>query len=125
MANVESLAKKRFKASDLVKPMLLTIASADSEFFGDEEKIEVGFEEVPETVLCSAAALRQLASICGSFETDEWLGEKVVLFNDKNVEFDGEKVGGLRFRAPKEGSVPKKDKKEKKVKKTEDEDVPF
>jgi hypothetical protein len=32
----------------------------------------------------------------GSDETDDWLGQQIVLFNDENVEYMGEVVGGVR-----------------------------
>jgi len=32
----------------------------------------------------------------GSDETDDWIGREIVLFNDENVEYMGEVVGGVR-----------------------------
>ena len=41
-----------------------------------------------------------VAAITGSEETDDWIGRKVVLYDDPNVSFGGKLVGGIRIRAP-------------------------
>ncbi len=110
--NIEHLlGSKRFKAADVPNPITLTINYVNEELVGDEDKVVVGFAERDETVACSQTALRQLAQIFGSTDTDDWVGKKVVLYNDKSVAFDDKKVGGLRFRTAMKSETPKKDGK--------------
>ena len=41
-----------------------------------------------------------IAKIIGSEESDNWIGHKIVLYDDPNVSFGGKLVGGIRVRAP-------------------------
>ena len=49
---------------------------------------------------------RMIAKVLDTEETDEWVGRKIVLWDDESVEFKGQVVGGIRVkRAP--GKVAK------------------
>ena len=39
------------------------------------------------------------AQVCGSEDTDNWIGKEIVLWNDPNVSFAGKLTGGVRIRA--------------------------
>jgi hypothetical protein len=47
-----------------------------------------------------------IESITGSDDFDDWIGKKIVLFDDPNVMFGTKKVGGVRVRAPKGQAAP-------------------
>lgn len=93
------------KAKDVRKDTKATIASAevvkfkDEERGGERESLVVFFKEIDQGVVLCKASLSQLIELTGSDETDEWIGKKVVMFNDPNVFFHGKPVGGIRFKA--------------------------
>ena len=41
-----------------------------------------------------------IAQILGSEQTEDWQGSKIVLYEDKTIQFQGRLVGGIRVRAP-------------------------
>ena len=41
---------------------------------------------------------KRIAKALGSADSDDWVGKKIVLYRDENVEFGGEIVGGIRAR---------------------------
>jgi hypothetical protein len=47
-----------------------------------------------------------VTEIAGDDEMDNWHGQKVVLYVDRNVTFGGKRVGGLRLAAPPTGTRP-------------------
>lgn len=65
-----------------------------------EEKWVMVFEEAKPLVLNSTNTKRA-AKALGSDETDDWIGKQIVAYNDEDVEFAGDIVGGIRLRAPK------------------------
>ena len=85
-------------------PTAVTIASVEEEVFNEgkdneEQKLSVFFKELEQGVVLSKVAIRQLAQITGSDDTDGWIGKQVILFNDTSVTYKGKPTGGLRFRA--------------------------
>jgi hypothetical protein len=48
-----------------------------------------------------------IAAFLGSENTDDWVGHKIVLFNDPSVMYAGKFSGGLRARAPKNQGAPR------------------
>jgi hypothetical protein len=59
------------------------------------------FEEVEKGLVLNTTNGQILASIFGTDQADECVGQKVVLYTDPNVSFGGKLVGGIRIRAPK------------------------
>lgn len=45
------------------------------------------------------------AQAVGSEETDDWVGKKIVLYNDPSVTMSGKLTGGIRVRAPRNQAV--------------------
>lgn len=103
---VDSFIATFMKAEDVTTPKLLTVESVEKALIGDEEKekLVIHFEGEDQGVALGRTTITQLVEIFQSKDTDDWIGMKVVLFNDRNVEFAGRKVGGIRFRAPKNGA---------------------
>lgn len=94
------------RATAVPKPIEVTIERVVVEKVGigeeASEKLVVYFEEVDQGLVASKTVLQQLAALLESEETDEWIGRRVTLFNDRTVTFKGKTVGGLRVRPAKE-----------------------
>lgn len=97
---------KYLRKEDLESPALLTIKDVVKQNVAPpneppEIKGVMSFVEpdISPLVLNSTNANR-VASLYG-METDDWRGQKIVAFNDPNVEYAGKMIGGVRLRAPK------------------------
>ena len=66
----------------------------------EEMKWCMSFNEVEKPMVLNSTNGQAVAAITGSEETDDWIGRKVVLYDDPNVSFGGKLVGGIRIRAP-------------------------
>lgn len=99
--NVRGHISKYLKADDVAKPALFTIERVDEEEVGDSAKLVVYFTEVPNGIVLGPTTIAQIVDAVGSDETDDWVGHAIVAYKDPTVMFQGRKVGGIRFRAPK------------------------
>lgn len=63
------------------------------------------FHEFEKPLVLNSTNIQLCERIFKSDNTDEWIGKKIVLYNDPNVSMRGELVGGIRVRAPKPGTV--------------------
>lgn len=61
---------------------------------------------VPKGMVMNVTTIRVLEQAFGG-DTDQWVGNKVVVYVDPNVSFGGKVVGGLRLRISKQKTVPK------------------
>lgn len=109
--NIDELKQSKYlKRADCGKGILLTIAGLEkvdvSGDGSDEIKAVLLFEESKPLVLNRINA-EMIANILGSPETDDWIGHKIVAFDDPSVMFKGKCVGGIRVRALKVKSSPK------------------
>jgi hypothetical protein len=100
----EMLPSRFLKKEDVPAPVLVTISAITHEVVDkdtEEKKWAMHFEEFDKPLALNSTNLQITAKACGSQDSDEWLGRKMVLFTDDNVSFAGKIVGGLRLRAPK------------------------
>ena len=58
------------------------------------------FKEQEKPMVLNTTNAQIIAAVCGSENTDDWNGRKIVLYNDPNISFQGKLVGGIRARAP-------------------------
>ena len=68
----------------------------------DEEpkyKAAIAFDELGKPMVFNKTNLKRVAKAYGN-DTDGWIGKKIVVYFDPEVEFGGEIVGGLRVRVP-------------------------
>jgi hypothetical protein len=90
---------KFLKKEDAGDGILVTIIDLKKENAGTdenpEEKWVLVFEECKPLVLNKTNTAR-IERALNSDETDDWIGKKIVLFNDENVEYKGEITGGVR-----------------------------
>jgi hypothetical protein len=57
----------------------------------------VTFEEFPRPMVLNSTNLKRMFKYLGD-DSEDWTGQKVVVYFDPDVEFGGEAVGGLRIR---------------------------
>lgn len=102
---------KYLKRSDVTKPVLVTIQSFSEENVAMEGKPPemrwaMHFKELPKPMIVNSTNAQIIAGFLGSEETDDWVGKKVVLYDDPNITFGGKLVGGIRVRQPKNQPKP-------------------
>lgn len=93
------------KKEDCSPPILVTISGGEIKNLAMEGEAEkkrfcLFFEEMEKPLVCNSTNAQIIASICGSEETDDWTGHKIVLYSDPNISFQGRLTGGIRARAP-------------------------
>ena len=113
MANINQMIESKYlKQSDVDGEMEVTIIKVGQVNVAREDeqpemKWAVRFEELKKPMVLNSTNIQLMAKACGSDESDEWLGKKVVIFADPNVSFAGKLVGGLRVKLPIRKAVPK------------------
>lgn len=104
----EMLPSKYLKKEDCEPALLLTIRDVVREQVGMGDDLEdkwiCYFEEKEKGVVLNSTNMRLIEMVTGSDDSDDWIGKKIVLYNEPNVSFAGKLTGGIRVRAPK---VPK------------------
>lgn len=99
----DMIESKYLKQSDVPDPVIVTVGKLGKVNLakeGDppEEKWAVRFKEFSKPMLLNSTNIKLLEKACGSDDTDDWIGKEVILYNDENVTFGGQVVGGLRIR---------------------------
>ena len=106
MANINQMIESKYlKQSDvdgevevtILKIGQINVAREDEQ---PEMKWAAKLEEFKKPMVLNSTNLQLLAKACGSEESDDWIGKKVVIFADPNVSFGGKLVGGLRVKLP-------------------------
>jgi len=110
--NVSELTNSKFlKQDDVPQPQLVTIKAVSKENVSPPNQPSkmrgvMYFEELTKPMVLNKTNLNRCQQAFRSGDTDDWVGQKIVVFVDNEVEYGGEIVGGLRLRAPK-GQKPK------------------
>ncbi len=123
----EMKESKFLRKEDVGKGTLATITgvvrkNVAQEGAEPEHKWCLTFEELDKPFVLNATNIQLCEGICGSDDTDNWVGKRVVLYTDPNVSYGGKLIGGIRVRAPKVGAVaPRKVAPEPIV----EDDIPF
>tara|TARA_R110000764_G_scaffold210625_1_gene296605 strand:- start:660 stop:1025 length:366 start_codon:yes stop_codon:yes gene_type:complete len=60
-------------------------------------------------LIMNATNIRRCISALGGSQTDSWVGQSLVLYDDAEVEFGGKVVGGVRVRAVPKAKAKSKD----------------
>jgi hypothetical protein len=91
------------RAADVTQPVTITVERVVEETVGrpgkSERKLVLHYRGGTKVVVLSKTMLGQLVEILKSDDTDDWAGKRVVMFQDPDVDFEGKRVGGIRFRA--------------------------
>jgi len=105
----EMLEKKFLKKEDVGTALLVTIKDVTQENVarqGAEPEMKwcLTFYETEKPLVLNSTNIQLLHNIFGSDDTDTWLRQRVVLYTDPNVSYQGKVVGGVRVRKPKAGA---------------------
>lgn len=113
MPNISVMKSSNFlKKEDVGDGTIVTIRHVSQENVAkqgapEELKWCVHFDEFDKPMVCNAVNSQLMAKFCGSEETEEWSGKKVILYDDPTVSYAGKLTGGIRCRAvPKAQAVP-------------------
>lgn len=106
MKATSMIPSKFLKKEDVEPPVLVTIRSFKEENVALENKTEefkwvMYFDELKKPLVLNSTNIQLTVHALNSNETEEWVGKKIVLYNDPNVSFGGKITGGIRIRAPK------------------------
>ena len=125
--HVSALKESKFlKRTDVGSGALVTIRNLTQENVAKEGadpdmKWAIHFDEMDKPLILNSTNAQLIAQILKEEETDGWVGQRVVLYDDPSVSFGGKLVGGIRVRAPKNQAKPAPAAKFQ----AEDSDVPF
>lgn len=112
MPHIDQMRESKFlKKEDVGAGALLTISAVNQQNVAKEGvppelKWCIEFSEVEKPMVCNSTNAQIIAQITGSPETDNWVGHKIVLYTDPNIQFQGKLVGGIRCRAPRNQPKP-------------------
>ncbi len=80
---------------------VLTIKQVEVKSFDDGvQKLNIHFVEEKRTLVCNKVNAKKIAKAFGP-ETAAWVGKKIQLYFDEDVEYGGKTVGGIRVRTGK------------------------
>lgn len=111
MPKISEMRESKFlKKEDVGMGALMTITGCEQhnvakEGAGEEMKWCLTFAEAEKPLVLNSTNIQLCARICGSDDTDHWIGKKIVLYNDPNVSYAGKIMGGIRVRAPKQAAA--------------------
>jgi len=109
MPKTSDMRESKFlKKEDVGRGVLVTISgcvqkNVAKEGAGEENKWCLTFKELDKPLVLNATNVQLCEAICGSDDTDHWIGKRIVLYTDPNVSYQGKLIGGIRVRAPKPG----------------------
>jgi hypothetical protein len=112
MPKISQMRESKFlKQDDVAKGALVTITGCDQmnvavQGADPEMKWCLHFQEVDKPLVLNATNIQLCAKACGSEDTDDWKGKRIVLFVDPNVSYAGQITGGIRIRKPKPNAAP-------------------
>lgn len=95
----EMIESKFLKKEDAGDGILVTIKGVEKRDVGTEAEPEqkwVLLLEENKPLVLNSTNLALIEKALGSDDTDDWIGQQVVLFNDENVSFGGKLTGGVR-----------------------------
>ena len=93
------------RKEDFPEPEDLKISDAQEEMVAapgeePEPQLVLYFEEKTKGMVCNPTNSETLENMTGSENPRDWIGTTVTVFNDPNVKFGSQRVGGLRLRVP-------------------------
>jgi hypothetical protein len=99
----DMIESKYLKQGDVEGEIPVTVAGLKKvNVARDDEEPEyrwtVKFDEFPKPMVINSTNLKRMFKALGD-DTDDWLGGKIMLYVDHDVEYAGNIVGGLRVRA--------------------------
>lgn len=111
MPNINSMKSSKFlKRDEVGRGLLVTISLVRQENVAKEGAPEelkwcAHFNETEKPMVLNWINLQTIAKIANDEDSDNWGGAMIVLYDDPNVSFGGKITGGIRIRAPKQGTT--------------------
>lgn len=107
----QMLESKYLKKEDVMSDTLVTIRGLSQENMAQEGqlpefKYALHFQELNKPLILNRTNIELIVYALGSSETDEWVGRKIVLYNDPTISFGGRLVGGIRVKPYGQPAVP-------------------
>jgi hypothetical protein len=101
----QMMGGKYLKKDDCIPDLLLTIRGFEEENVAPDDKPQelkwvMYFEETDKGLVMNSTNLQLAAIALNSQDTDDWIGQKIVAFNDASVQYAGKITGGVRLRPP-------------------------
>jgi len=108
----DMIESKYLKQSDIDGDTIVTVqkigkGNVAPEDQPPENKWMVRFKELPKAMVLNSTNIQALEKALGE-ETDDWIGQEVILYVDQNVSFQGKVTGGLRIKSAKAAAPPKR-----------------
>lgn len=116
------------KQDDIDQPYIVTVKKLEYKNIAKdddtpERKWLVHFAEFDKAMVLNSTNIQLLAKACKSEETDDWIGQEVIVYTDPSISYGGKVTGGLRIRATEApAAAPKRTPV---VAPSNDSDVPF
>ena len=104
MKDVLKVQNRRFlKKADLSKELRLTIREVLEEDVALEDapkklRFVLYFAEIEKALILKWNLAKTIEAITGSPDMDLWSGQKIVVYHDPDVRYEGRTVGGIRIR---------------------------
>jgi hypothetical protein len=107
----EMRESKFLKKDDVGRGVLATITgcvrhNVAMEGAAPDLKWCLSFQELDKPLVLNSTNIQLCEQVCGSDDTDQWVGKRIVLYTDPNVSYAGKLIGGIRVRAPKPSAAP-------------------
>ena len=105
MNDINQTQHRRFlRKVDLDEELVVTITGVEKEDVSRDgeprkEKFVAYFAEIEQALILKWNIAKAIEVITGSSDMDLWAGQKVVIFHDPSVCYEGQVVGGLRVRS--------------------------
>lgn len=106
MPHISEMKESKFlKKEDCGAGILVTISGCEQMNVGMENqppdhKWCLTFNEPLKPMVLNSTNAQLIAAALGSENSDDWIGRKIVLYNDPSVSYQGKLIGGIRARAP-------------------------
>lgn len=111
MPHISELKESKYLSKEDCGPgILVTIkgcyqANVAMESQPQELKWILSFVEPYKPMVLNPTNAQLIAQALSLEHTDQWVGKRIVLFNDKTVAFQGKLTGGIRARAPRQAAA--------------------
>jgi hypothetical protein len=98
------MKESKFLTKDDVDPPVLVTMGQVERFdvalagAGPEYKWALHFDEMDKPMILNQTNINIINAVTGTDDTDNWIGKKIVLYNDPSIAYAGKVTGGIRVR---------------------------
>lgn len=89
-----------------------------------EMRWTIQFEEFDKPMVLNSTNIKLAEKACGSDDTDDWIGKKLIVYNDPSISFGKEIVGGIRIKAYRKAGAPRQPTRKDVQEDFGDDDIP-